>query len=73
MQEDCGSTPSTDMANQACYPFGVGKIGSSLYIVGYCYIEDCASLVQRDVNCVCMALQKVTVTCNVRGDNYVKQ
>jgi hypothetical protein len=37
MQEDRGSTPDTDKANHAFYPFGVGKIGSSLYIVGYCY------------------------------------
>jgi hypothetical protein len=27
----------TDKANQTFYPFGIGKIGSSLYIVGYCY------------------------------------
>jgi hypothetical protein len=37
MQEDRGSTPGTDKANQTFYPFGVGKIGSSLCIVGYCY------------------------------------
>jgi hypothetical protein len=38
-------------------------------IVGYCYtqgnilIEDCASPVQSDVICVCMALREVIVTC----------
>jgi hypothetical protein len=37
MQEDRGSTPGTYKANQAFYPFGLGKIDSSLYIVGYCY------------------------------------
>jgi hypothetical protein len=37
MQEDRGSTPGTDKANQAFHPFGVSNIGSSLYIVGYCY------------------------------------
>jgi hypothetical protein len=69
MQEDSGSTPGTGKANHTFYLFGVGKIGSSLYIVGFCYIEDLASSVQRDVKCVCMALYKFTVTCNVRGDN----
>jgi hypothetical protein len=37
MQEDLGSTPGTDKANQAFHPFRVGEIGISLYIVGYCY------------------------------------
>jgi hypothetical protein len=37
IQEDRGSTPGTDKASQAFHPFGVGKIGSSLYIVGDYY------------------------------------
>jgi hypothetical protein len=42
------STPGNDKANQAFHLFGVGEIGIA--------IEDCASLVQRDVKCVCMGL-----------------
>jgi hypothetical protein len=37
MLEDRGSTSGADKTNQAFYPFGVGKIGNSLYIMGYCY------------------------------------
>ena len=37
MQEDRGSTAGIDKANQTFHAFGVGKFGSSLYIVGYCY------------------------------------
>jgi hypothetical protein len=37
VQEDRGSTPQTDKANQDFYPFGIGKVGSSLYKVGCCY------------------------------------
>ena len=37
MQEYRGSTPGTDKANQTFHPFGVGKFGSSLYMVGYYY------------------------------------
>ena len=64
-----GSTPGKDSPNSGLHPFEVGKWVATITNSGWLLFEKLRISGTEGFKMVCVALQELTVTCNVSGDN----